>query len=89
MVVLGFLLDQAAARAAGCPAPSPAAARAVARAAAFRRGRQNLQIAQLAQLTDRLPLPRIELPYLFTADVGPAELGVIVAALRAGIAGLP
>jgi len=79
----------AAARAAGCPAPSPAAARAVARAAAFRRGRQNLQLAQLAQLADRLPLPRIELPYLFTADVGPAELGVIVAALRAGIAGLP
>jgi anion-transporting ArsA/GET3 family ATPase len=79
----------AAARAAGAPAPSPAAAGAVARAAAFRRGRQNLQLAQLAQLADRLPLPRIELPYLFTADVGPAELGVIVAALRAGIAGLP
>ena len=79
----------AAARAAGCPAPSPAAAEAVGRAAAFRRGRQNLQLAQLAQLADRLPLPRIELPYLFTAEVGPAELGVIVAALRAGIAGLP
>jgi hypothetical protein len=79
----------AAARAAGAPAPSPAAAGAVARAAAFRRGRQNLQLAQLAQLADRLPLPRIELPYLFTADVGPAELGVIAAALRAGIAGLP
>jgi anion-transporting ArsA/GET3 family ATPase len=79
----------AAARAAGASAPSPAAAGAVARAAAFRRGRQNLQLAQLAQLADRLPLPRIELPYLFTADVGPAELGVIVAALRAGIAGLP
>jgi len=79
----------AAARAAGCPAPSPAAAEAVGRAAAFRRGRQNLQLAQLAQLADRLPLPRIELPYLFTADVGPAELGVIVAALRAGIEGLP
>ena len=79
----------AAAKAAGCPAPSPASAGAVERAAAFRRGRQNLQLAQLAQLVDRLPLPRIELPYLFTADVGPAELGVIVAALRAGIAGLP
>jgi anion-transporting ArsA/GET3 family ATPase len=79
----------AAARAAGCPVPSPAAAGAVSRAAAFRRGRQNLQRAQLARLADRLPLPRIELPYLFTADVGPAELGVIVAALRAGIEGLP
>ena len=79
----------AAARAAGCPAPSPGAAGAVERTAAFRRGRQNLQLAQLAELADRLPLPRIELPYLFTADVGPAELGVIVAALRAGIAGLP
>ncbi|MGD0741894.1 MAG: ArsA-related P-loop ATPase [Acidimicrobiales bacterium] len=78
-----------AAAAAGAPPPEPGLADSIARAAAFRRGRQRLQEAQLARLAERLPLPTIKLPYLFTAGVGVAELGRLVAALAAGIAALP
>jgi anion-transporting ArsA/GET3 family ATPase len=62
---------------------------AISRAATFRRARQQLQQAELARLAARLPLPRIELPYLFTAEVGTAELPLLVSSLAAGIEALP
>jgi anion-transporting ArsA/GET3 family ATPase len=78
-----------AAAAAGVTEITPALTASVARAASFRRGRQQLQAAQLERLTAELPLARIELPYLFSAEVGPAELATLVSALAAGIGALP
>ena len=62
-----------------------AEAEALAAAAAFRvdaRARQQEQRARLATL---LPLPQIELPFLFTADVGPAEVDTLADAFAAGV----
>jgi dethiobiotin synthetase len=67
-------------------------ASALAAAAAFRRSRMALQAEQVARLEERLPLPQLRLPFLFTTDIGPAELDQLAAALLAGIgdlAGLP
>ena len=49
----------------------------LADAAAFRRGRMALQREQIARLADSLPLPQIHLPQLFTAAIGPEELGTL------------
>ena len=60
-------------------------AEALAAAAAFRvdaRARQQEQRARLATL---LPLPQIELPFLFTADIGPAEVDTLADAFAAGV----
>ena len=62
-----------------------AEAEALASAAAFRidsRVRQQEQRTRLAKL---LPLPQIELPFLFTADVGPAEIDTLTDAFAAGV----
>ncbi len=77
-----------AAAAAGLPEISPEVAGAILRAATFRRGRQRVQLVQLARLADRLPLPRLELPYLLTAEMGPVELADLVSALATGIEAL-
>jgi hypothetical protein len=58
---------------------------ALAAAAAFRRARMALQAEQVARLEERLPLPQLRLPFLFTTDIGPAELDVLAGALLAGI----
>ena len=61
------------------PPPRPASrcgpgeAEALADAAEFRRHRTALQTEQVARLADLLPLPQLRLPYLFDADLGPAE----------------
>ncbi|MDP8953812.1 MAG: ATPase [Actinomycetota bacterium] len=60
----------------------PGEAEALADAAAFRRHRQALQEAQLERLDERLPIPRVGLPFLFAADLGPAHVDVLAAALR-------
>jgi len=57
----------------------------LARAAAFRVERQALQRVQADRLAQHLPLPQIRLPFLFSDDVGPAEIGVLAEALRSGI----
>lgn len=54
-------------------------------AAEFRSQRVALQREQIRRLHDRLPLPRIELPLLFTTEIGPAELTTLADALVAGI----
>jgi anion-transporting ArsA/GET3 family ATPase len=54
-------------------------------AARFRRRRQRLHTEQLGRLADALPLPQIHLPFLFTTDLGPAEVDVLAAAMASEI----
>jgi anion-transporting ArsA/GET3 family ATPase len=54
-------------------------------AGAFRAERHALQREQIARLGDRLPLPRIELPFLFTPDIGPSQVDTLADALSRGI----
>ena len=62
----------------------------LARAARFVTRRRRLQEEQLAHLAERLPdLPRVVLPFLFSADIGRAELEVLAEALAAGVSALP
>ncbi len=70
-----------AAESAGTPL-RPGEAEALADAADFRRHRQALQQAQLDRLDERLPIPRLGLPFLFAADLGPSHVDVLAAALR-------
>jgi Mrp family chromosome partitioning ATPase len=65
---------------------------ALAAAARFRLDRTALQAQQVGRLEEQLPLPQLRLPFLFTADVGPAEIDVLARAMLAEIgalAGLP
>lgn len=55
-------------------------------AADFRRRRQQLQSEQVARLSDALPLIQLRLPFLFTPEIGPAELEVLTARLAAEVA---
>jgi len=57
-------------------------------AADFRRRRQDLQRHQLERLAERLPLDRVELPFLFTAEIGPAEIDLLTGALVGGLRAL-
>jgi anion-transporting ArsA/GET3 family ATPase len=59
----------------------PGEADALVAAAAFRRSRVELQDEQVGRLEAALPLPQIRLPFLFTTDIGPAELEALARAL--------
>jgi anion-transporting ArsA/GET3 family ATPase len=61
---------------------------ALAAAAAFRVNLHARQQEQRTRLAARLPLPQIELPFLFTADLGPAEVDTLADAFTAGVAAL-
>ena len=61
----------------------------LARAARFLVRRRGLQEEQLGRLADRLELPQVVLPFLFSSDIGPAELEVLADALTAGVGALP
>ena len=61
----------------------------LAQAARFLTRRRRLQEQQLARLDERLDLPRVTLPFLFSADIGPEELEVLAGALAAGGEALP
>jgi anion-transporting ArsA/GET3 family ATPase len=61
---------------------------ALAAAAAFRCDRVALQREQVERLSARLPLPQIHLPFLFTADLTPADVDVLSGELAAGIGAL-
>lgn len=66
------------------PGLSPDAAgedRALADAAHFRLDREQLQREQVARLSQALPLPQLALPFLFTTEVGPAEVDELARAL--------
>ncbi|HEX6379693.1 MAG TPA: hypothetical protein VF180_00470, partial [Acidimicrobiia bacterium] len=61
----------------------------LARAARFVTRRRRLQEEQLARLAERLDLPQVTLPFLFSADIGPGELELLAEALTAGVDTLP
>jgi anion-transporting ArsA/GET3 family ATPase len=52
----------------------------------LRRQRQESQAAQVARLARELPLPQLELPFIFSAELGPAELEALTDALEASVA---
>ncbi|HMC42242.1 MAG TPA: hypothetical protein VKI20_04465, partial [Acidimicrobiales bacterium] len=79
---------QALADSAGAPL-RPGEADALRAAARFRRSRQDLQSDQLTRLAGSLPLAQVRLPYLFTPEVGPAEIDVLAAGLAEGVRSLP
>jgi hypothetical protein len=78
----------AAAEAADADPPGPAEAERLAAAARFRFSRQELQAVQLERLRASLPLPQLLLPYEFSADLGPEQLGMLSDALGAAVEAL-
>ncbi len=60
-------------------------ARDLARAAAFRAERSEIQRHQADRLGHMLPLPQIRLPFLFTADLGMREVEHLANAFTAGV----
>ena len=63
-------------------------AKDLAHAVEFRAERHAVQHEQIARLADRLPLPRIELPFLFTPDIGRTQVDTLAGALGHGIEAL-
>ena len=57
--------------------------------AAFRRDRMALQEEQTTRLAEQLPLEQICLPYVFSAEIGPAELDQLADRLLAEVEALP
>jgi anion-transporting ArsA/GET3 family ATPase len=57
----------------------------LARAVEFRMVRHEVQREQIDRLRAQLPLPSIELPFLFTPDLGRPQVGVLADALAHGI----
>ena len=60
----------------------------LAHAIAFRAERHAVQHEQIVRLADRLPLPQIELPFLFTPDIGRPQVDALADALARGIEAL-
>jgi anion-transporting ArsA/GET3 family ATPase len=56
-------------------------AEALRAAADFRRRRQALQATQLERLASQLPLPQLQLPFLFEADLGPDHVARLAESL--------
>lgn len=78
----------AAAAAAGVSVPG-AELRRLGAAAAFRRARLSAQAEQLERLSSGLPLPQLRLPFLFSGEIGPDELGRLAEVLAEQVASLP
>lgn len=64
---------------------SPAECEALVAAARARRQRQDSQAAQVARLAVELPLPQLELPFCFSAEMGTEQLHVLTDALAASV----
>lgn len=64
---------------------SPREADDLAHAAAFLSERNALQQEQIRRLRERLPLPQIELPFVFNPDITRAQLDVLADAFERGI----
>ena len=60
----------------------------LAAAAAFRAERTEIQLAQADRLGGALPLPQIRLPFLFSSEIGPAEIEQLADAFVDGLAAL-
>ena len=58
-------------------------------AAEFRRERYVLQQEQADRLAARLPLPQVRLPFMFTAELGPPEIGTLAGTFAAQVEELP
>jgi anion-transporting ArsA/GET3 family ATPase len=84
----GLEVDPDEAAAAAGTTLRPGEASSLKAAAEFRQRRTALQDEQLARLADKLPLPQLRLPFLFRADIGADEVGVLAAALRESIEAL-
>jgi len=63
----------------------PTTIEALDAAADFRRHRMALQAEQLDRLSEQLPLPQLQLPFLFTADLDPDDLDGLAHRLIAGV----
>jgi arsenite-transporting ATPase len=61
---------------------------ALGHAAEFRRSRMALQEEQVRRLADALPLPQLHLPFLFTNEIGAAEVDTLATALAGEVARL-
>jgi anion-transporting ArsA/GET3 family ATPase len=57
----------------------------LARASAFRAERHDLQHEQIERLRNRLPLPQIELPFVFSPDITRPQLDLLADSLTQGI----
>jgi anion-transporting ArsA/GET3 family ATPase len=57
-------------------------------AAAFRHARHELQQEQLARLADSLDLPQLQLPFLFSPELGPDEIDTLATALAGAVTNL-
>lgn len=66
----------------------PGEAHSLRKAADFRRHRMELQREQVERLAEKLPLPQICLPYVFSADLGPSHVDELAHEFRAGVEGL-
>jgi anion-transporting ArsA/GET3 family ATPase len=84
----GLEVDPDEAAAAAGTTLRPGEASSLKAAAEFRQRRTALQDEQLARLADKLPLPQLRLPFLFRADIGADEVGMLAAALRESIEAL-
>ncbi len=60
-------------------------AESLAAAAEFRRERTALQRMQTTRLLDALPLPQIQLPYLFASEIGPSQLDGLAGSILEGV----
>jgi anion-transporting ArsA/GET3 family ATPase len=65
---------------------SPEEAANLVAAWAARARRQESEAAQVARLASELPLPQLELPFCFSAELGPEQLEELTAALAESIA---
>jgi anion-transporting ArsA/GET3 family ATPase len=88
-VLDGLDVDPAAAADDAGETLPPGAADALRAAAEFRRCRQDLQQGQVERLRAELPLPQLHLPFVFTGDLGPAELELLADTLMKGVESLP
>lgn len=64
-------------------------ARSLSDAASFRTDRTELQVEQVGRLADQLPLAQIRLPFVFTTEIGPAELDLLADRFLAEVDALP
>ena len=84
----GLDVDPVEAAEAAKVALMPGEADALAAAASFRAARLVVQREQVARLSQRLPLPQIHLPFVFTTDLSVADVYVLADAALAGITDL-
>ncbi len=61
----------------------------LADAAAFRTERAAIQAAQADRLAERLPLPQIRLPFIFSSELGVPEIGRLADAFVTGVEAIP